>query len=139
VRLCSKTENSKSAIKLLQVVLASAPTAKTRVSASKHAQRTAPPTAVSALYALLRLLLVLGRYLVRLCDLVGAPRGRPGPFFRFTGRGGHLGGPTTKWGGRGRPAGHAAVPPAVPRWPLPLAGLRGPFFSRGVITSEISG
>jgi hypothetical protein len=56
-----------------------------------------------------------GRYLVRLCDLVGAPRGRPGPFFRLTGRGGHLGGLTTKWGGRGRPAGHAAVPPAVPR------------------------
>jgi hypothetical protein len=39
VTLRSKTENSKSAIKLLQVVLASAPTAKTRVFASKHAQR----------------------------------------------------------------------------------------------------
>jgi hypothetical protein len=48
---------SKSAIKLLQVVLASAPTAKTRVFASKHAQRR---TAVIALHALLRLLLVLG-------------------------------------------------------------------------------
>jgi hypothetical protein len=53
--------------------------------------------------------------LVRLRDLVGAPRGRIGLFFRLPGRGGHLGGPATKWGGRGRPAGHAAVPPAVPR------------------------
>jgi hypothetical protein len=42
-----------------------------------------------------------GRFLIRLCDLVGAPRGRPGP--------------ATKWGGRGRPAGHAAVPLAVRR------------------------
>jgi hypothetical protein len=25
----------------------------------------------------------------------------------------------------------AAVPPAVPRWPLPLAGPRGPFFFQG--------
>jgi hypothetical protein len=40
-------------------------------------------------------------FLVRLCDLVGAPRGRTGLFFRLTGRGGHLGGPATKWGGRG--------------------------------------
>jgi hypothetical protein len=56
-----------------------------------------------------------GRFMIRLCDLVGAPRGRSGPFFRLHGRGGHLGGPATKWGGRGRPAGHAAVPPAVPR------------------------
>jgi hypothetical protein len=56
-----------------------------------------------------------GRFLIRLCDLVGEPRGRSGPFFRLPGRrGGHLGGPATKWGGRGRPAGHAAVPPAVP-------------------------
>jgi hypothetical protein len=38
-----------------------------------------------------------------------------GPCFCLTGRGGHLGGPATKWGGRGRPAGHAAVLPAVPR------------------------
>jgi hypothetical protein len=30
------------------------------------------------------------------------------PFFRLPGRGGHLGEPTTKWGGRGRPAGHAS-------------------------------
>jgi hypothetical protein len=36
-------KNSKSAIKLLQVVLASAPTAKARVFASKHAQRRHPP------------------------------------------------------------------------------------------------
>jgi hypothetical protein len=56
-----------------------------------------------------------GLNLVRLRDLVGAPRGRIGLFFRVPGRGGHLGGPATKWGGRGRPAGHAAVPPAVPR------------------------
>jgi hypothetical protein len=61
------------------------------------------------------------------------PGAELGCFFRLPGRGGHLGGPATKWGGRGRPAGHAAVPPAVPRWPLPLAGLRGPFFSRGVV------
>jgi hypothetical protein len=38
-------KNRKSAIKLLQVVLASAPTAKTRVFASKHAQRPATPAA----------------------------------------------------------------------------------------------
>jgi hypothetical protein len=56
-----------------------------------------------------------GRNLVRLRDLVGAPRGRTGLFFCLPGRGGHLGGPPTKWGGPGRPAGHAAVPPAVPR------------------------
>jgi hypothetical protein len=31
-----------------------------------------------------------GRFLIRLCDLVGEPRGRPGPFFRLPGRGGHL-------------------------------------------------
>ena len=36
-------KNSKSAIKLLQVVLASALIAKTRVFASKHAQRRHPP------------------------------------------------------------------------------------------------
>jgi hypothetical protein len=43
-------------------------------------------------------------------------RGSTEPFFRVPGRGGHMGGPATKWGGRGRPAaGHAAVPPAVPR------------------------
>jgi hypothetical protein len=48
--------------------------------------------------------------------LVGALRGRTGPFFCLPdGRGGHLGGPATKWGGRWRPAGHAAVPPAVRR------------------------
>ena len=63
----------------------------------------------------IRFLPSAGRFLIRLCDLVGAPRGRSGPFFCLPGRGGHLGGPTTKWGGWGRPAGHAAVPPAVPR------------------------
>jgi hypothetical protein len=72
-----------------------------------------------------------GRFLIRPCDLVGAPMGRTGLFFCLPGRGGHLGGPTTKWGGRGRPSGHAAVPPAVRRWPLPLAGPRGPFFFPG--------
>ena len=45
--------------------------------------------------------LLHGRFLSRLCDLVGAPRGRPGPFFRLPGRGGHMGGPATKWGGPG--------------------------------------
>jgi hypothetical protein len=41
-------------------------------------------------------LVPVGRFLIRLCDLVGAPRGRSGPFFRLPGRGGHLGGPATK-------------------------------------------
>jgi hypothetical protein len=40
------------------------------------------------------------------------PGAELGRFFRLPGRGRHLGGPATKWGGRG-PAGHAAVPPAV--------------------------
>ena len=53
--------------------------------------------------------------MVRILVLVGVSRGSAEPFFRVPGRGGHLGGPATKWGGRGRPAGHAAVPPAVPR------------------------
>jgi hypothetical protein len=83
-----------------------------------------------------------GGFLVRILVLVGAApsaRGRTGPFFRLPGRGGHLGGPATKWGGRWRPAGHAAVPPAVRRWPLPLAGRRGPFFpSGGPSTTEKS-
>jgi hypothetical protein len=52
-------------------------------------------------------LALYGRYLVRLCDLVWAPSGRNGLFCRLPGRGGCLGGPTTKWGGQGRPAGHA--------------------------------
>jgi hypothetical protein len=56
-----------------------------------------------------------GRNLVRLRDLVGAPRSWTGLFSRLPGRGGHLGEPATKWGGRGRPAGHAAVPPAARR------------------------
>jgi hypothetical protein len=54
-------------------------------------------------------------FLVRILVLVGVSRGSTEPFFRVPGRGGPLGGPATKWGGRGRPAGHAAVPPAVPR------------------------
>jgi hypothetical protein len=54
-----------------------------------------------------------GRFLIRLCDLVGAPRGHPGPLFGLPDRGGHLGRPATKRGGRGRPAGHAAVPLAT--------------------------
>jgi hypothetical protein len=55
-----------------------------------------------------------GGFLVGLCDLVGP---NWAVFFASldAGRGGHLGGPATKWGGRGRPAGHAAVPPAVRR------------------------
>jgi hypothetical protein len=57
----------------------------------------------------------VGGFLVRILVLVGAPRARTGPFFCLPGRGGHLGGPATKWGGRWRPAGHAAVPPAVRR------------------------
>jgi hypothetical protein len=44
----------------------------------------------------------VGRFLIGLCDLVGAPRGRTGLFSRLPGRGGYLvGGPATKWGGRG--------------------------------------
>ena len=46
-----------------------------------------------------------GGFLVRFLVLVGASRGRTGPFFRLPGRGGCLGGPSTKWGGPGRPAG----------------------------------
>jgi hypothetical protein len=53
-----------------------------------------------------------GVFLVRFLVLVGASRGRTGPFLRLPGRGGCLGGPPTKWGGRGRPAGHMAVPKA---------------------------
>ena len=79
-----------------------------------------------------------GRFLIGLCDLVGAPRGHLWQFFCFPGRVGHMGGPSTKWGGRGRPAGHMAMPPAVPRVRFPLAGPWGAFFSRGV-ASEISG
>jgi hypothetical protein len=46
-----------------------------------------------------------GVFLVRILVLVGASRGRTGPFFRLPGRGGCLGGTTsTKWGGPGRPA-----------------------------------
>jgi hypothetical protein len=38
--------------------------------------------------------------LVRILVLVGASRGRTGPFFRLPGRGGCLGGAPTKWGER---------------------------------------
>jgi hypothetical protein len=75
-----------------------------------------------------------GRFLIRLCDLVGAPRGRFGPFFCLPGRGGHLGGPATKWGGRERPAGHAAVPRATGGAALASAPSRatgGVFFFQG--------
>jgi hypothetical protein len=46
----------------------------------------------------------------------------PGPFFRLPGRGGHLGGPSTKWGGRVRPVGHTSgsalkLQPAPPEPP----------------------
>jgi hypothetical protein len=57
----------------------------------------------------------IGRFRIRLCDLVGASRGRTGLFFCLPGRGWHLWEPATKWGGRGRPVGHAAVLPAVRR------------------------
>ena len=79
-----------------------------------------------------------GRFLVRLCDLVGAPRGHLWQFFCFPGRVGHMGGPPTKWGGRGRPAGHMAMPSLAPCVRFPLAGPWGAFFSRGV-PSEMSG
>jgi hypothetical protein len=75
-------------------------------------------------------------YLVRLRDLVGAPRSRTGLFFSppWPWRG-PRGAPTkspTNWGGRGRPAGHAAVPPAAPRADLcPWPGRGGRFFFRG--------
>jgi hypothetical protein len=50
-----------------------------------------------------------GRFLIRLCDLVRASSGRNGLIFRLPGRGGCLGGPSTTWGGPGRPAGHTAA------------------------------
>jgi hypothetical protein len=65
----------------------------------------------------------IGRYLVRLCDLMWAPSGRNGLFCRLPGRGGCLGGATTKWGGQGRPAGqltrrcHRRPGAYVPPWP----------------------
>jgi hypothetical protein len=82
-----------------------------------------------------------GRFLIRLCDLVGELRGRPGPFFRLPGRGGHVGEPATKWGGRGRPVGHAATRRCHRRCRAdlcPWPGRGGRFFFRGVV-SEISG
>ena len=99
----------------------------TRLPGSPRDQEPqAPPTGHRDLH--------VGGFLVRILVLVGAPRGRTGLFFCLPGRGVHLGGAASKWGGRGRPVGHAAVPPAA----LPLAGPRGAFFFRGV-PSEISG
>jgi hypothetical protein len=45
-----------------------------------------------------------GRFLIRPCNLVGAPRGRTGLFFRLPGRGGHLGGISHQvgWSGEAR-------------------------------------
>jgi hypothetical protein len=59
----------------------------------------------------------IGRFLIRPCDLMGAPRGRTGLFFAPLAVVGTCGDqpPSGKWGGRGRPAGHAAVPPAARR------------------------
>jgi hypothetical protein len=51
-----------------------------------------------------------GRFLIRLCDLVGSHRAELGCFCRLPGRGVPRG-----EGGGGRPVGHAAVPPAVRR------------------------
>jgi hypothetical protein len=82
-----------------------------------------------------------GRNLVRLRDLVEAPRGRTGLFFRLPGRGGHLGGAATKWGGRGRaPAGQHARGGASSGAALTFTPGRATgavFFSRGV-PAEIS-
>jgi hypothetical protein len=71
---------------------------------------------------------------------VGAARGRSGPFFRLPGRGGHLGGPATKWGGRGRPAGRGPRGGATGGAALTFAPGRaaGAVFSRGV-PSDICG
>jgi hypothetical protein len=66
-----------------------------------------------------------GGFLVRALVLVGAP----GPFFRRPGRG--VDQPPSGVGGGGQRATHAAVPPAVRRWPLPLAGPRGGVFFQG--------
>jgi hypothetical protein len=65
------------------------------------------------------------------------PGAELGRFFCLPGRGGHLGGPATKWGGRERPAGHAAVPPAALTF-VPGRAAGAVFFSGGG-PSEISG
>jgi hypothetical protein len=79
-----------------------------------------------------------GGFLVRILVLVGAPRGRTGPFFCLPGRGGHLGGTSHQvgWsvearGSRGGAPGGAALSFA-PGWAA------GGVFSRGV-PSEVSG
>jgi hypothetical protein len=85
-----------------------------------------------------------GRYLVRPCDLVWACGGRNGLFCRLPGRGGCLGGPTTKWGGQGgergprdtRRSGGAPGGAALTFAPGRAAG--AVFLFRGV-PSEISG
>jgi hypothetical protein len=78
-----------------------------------------------------------GRFLIRLCDLVRASSGRNGLICRLPGRGGCLGGPSTKWGGPGRPAGHTAVRSGGARvrfpWPA-VAHVR-----LGWATSRLSG
>jgi hypothetical protein len=75
------------------------------------------------------------RFLISLCDLVGAPsmtpRGRFGPFFRLPGRGVHLEGGSQQvgWSDEARGTRDGRCPRRrVRRWPLPLAGPRGPFF-----------
>jgi hypothetical protein len=50
-----------------------------------------------------------GRFMVMLCDLVRASSGRNELISHLPGRGGCLGGPSNKWGGQGRPAGHTAA------------------------------
>jgi hypothetical protein len=63
---------------------------------SRIAERRACPYHGGGLLAIGYWLLAigyLGRFLIRLCDLVGAPWGRSGPFFRLPGSAGHLGGP----------------------------------------------
>jgi hypothetical protein len=83
-----------------------------------------------------------GGFLVRILVLVGAPRGRTGPFVRLPGRGGHLGGPATShqvgWSGeasgsRGGAPGGAALTFAPGR----AAG--AVFFSSRGVPSETSG
>jgi hypothetical protein len=81
--------------------------------------------------------LVPGRFLIRLCDLVRASSGRNGLISRLPGRGGCLGGPSTKWGGPGRPAGHTAARSggARVRFPWPAAA----HVRFGWATSRLSG
>jgi hypothetical protein len=74
-----------------------------------------------------------GRFLIRLCDLVEAPRGRSGQFFCLPGRGGHLGGHQPPSGGvvgggpRATRRCHRRCRADLCPWP----GRGGRFFSRG--------